>query len=305
MWDVDDALTVTGLAKSYGERRAADGVTFSAAAGRITAVLGPNGAGKTTTLECCEGLREADAGDVVVLGRRRRDREDDRWLRERVGVMVQQGGLPMAPTARQVLDHVATFYRVPADREHLVAALSLGDAMDTPIRRLSGGQRQRVAVACALVGTPELAFLDEPSSGVDPHARRESWALLREQRDRGCAIVLTTHHIAEAEELADHVVVMDHGRVVASGSVAELASGTQLTLAGTRDPARAAAVVSRWASPQVDPAGGVTAILESADVRLTRDLAAALAAAGEEAASFTLAPRTLESVFLTITRDAE
>lgn len=219
--------------------------------------------------------------------------------------MVQQGGLPMAPTARQVLDHVATFYRVPADREHLVAALSLGDAMDTPIRRLSGGQRQRVAVACALVGTPELAFLDEPSSGVDPHARRESWALLREQRDRGCAIVLTTHHIAEAEELADHVVVMDHGRVVASGSVAELASGTQLTLAGTQDPARAAAVVSRWASPQVDPAGGVTAILESADVRLTRDLAAALAAAGEEAASFTLAPRTLESVFLTITRDAE
>ena len=300
-----DALSVTGLAKSYGAMRAADGVTFSAGAGRITAVLGPNGAGKTTTLECCEGLRVPDTGEVVVLGRPRRSAADDRWLRERVGVMVQQGGLPMAPTPRQVLTHVATFYRTPAEADRLVDALSLGGSLDTPIRRLSGGQRQRVAVACALVGTPELAFLDEPSSGVDPHARRETWTLLREQRARGCAIVLTTHHIAEAEELADHVVVMDRGRVVAVGSVAELASGTQLTLANLSDPGRAAGVVARWATPHVDPDGVVTATLERSDVRLARDLADALGAAGEGGAGLSLSPRTLESVYLAITRTGE
>lgn len=302
---MEDALSVTGLAKSYGATHAADGVTFRAGAGRITAVLGPNGAGKTTTLECCEGLRAPDTGEVVVLGRTRTSPADDRWLRERVGVMVQQGGLPMAPTPRQVLSHVASFYRAPADAGHLVDALSLGGSLDTSIRRLSGGQRQRVAVACALVGTPELAFLDEPSSGVDPHARRETWTLLREQRARGCAIVLTTHHIAEAEELADHVVVMDRGRVVAAGSVAELASGTQVTLAGLADPQRAAGVVARWAAPHVDPDGVVTASVERSDVRFARDLADALEAEGEGGAALSLAPRTLESVYLAITRTEE
>ncbi|MGM0384366.1 MAG: ABC transporter ATP-binding protein [Actinomycetota bacterium] len=301
---MDHALSVTGLRKAYGSNRAVDGLTFSAAAGRITAVLGPNGAGKTTMLECCEGLREPDAGEIVVLGRTRRTPSDDQWLRERVGVMVQQGGLPMAPTPRQVLGHVAAFYRTPADRDHLVTALSLEDALDTSIRRLSGGQRQRVAVACALVGTPELAFLDEPSSGVDPHARRESWALLREQRDRGCAIVLTTHHLAEAEELADHVIVMDRGRVVAAGTVDELASGTRLALTGLGDPARAAAVVARWGSPAVSPDGAVTAVVDRSDVRFAQELTAALDTAGEGAASLTLARRTLESVYLSIVRES-
>ncbi len=301
---VDHALSVTGLRKSYGSKVAVDSLTFSAAAGRITAVLGPNGAGKTTTLECCEGLREPDDGEIVVLGRSRRTPTDDQWLRERVGVMVQQGGLPMAPTPRQVLGHVASFYPTPADLDHLVAALSLADAMDTPIRRLSGGQRQRVAVACALVGRPALAFLDEPSSGVDPHARRESWALLREQRDRGCAIVLTTHHLAEAEELADHVVVMDQGRVVAAGTVDELASGTRVALAGLAEPARAAAIVSRWGSPAISPDGEVSVVVDRSDVGFARELTEALAAAGEGAASLTFARRTLESVYLSIVRES-
>ena len=298
---MDEALAVTRLTKRYGSRRAADGVTLTVRTGGITAVLGPNGAGKTTTLECCTGLRTPDDGEIVVLGRRRDDRANDRWLRERVGVMVQQGGLPMAPTARAVLRHVATFYRAPADIGHLVEALSLGDALDTPVRRLSGGQRQRVAVACALVGRPELAFLDEPSSGVDPHGRRDSWALLREQRDRGCAIVLTTHHISEAEELADHVVIMDHGRVVASGAVRDLATGFTLTLTGLSDPGRAADVVARLGQPVVAPDGTVSAILPRSDVATARDLTTALAEAGEAAARVSLAPRTLESVYLAVT----
>jgi len=301
---VDEALRVRGLTKTYGQRRAADGVSFHADAGRITAVLGRNGAGKTTTLECCTGLRTPDAGEIVVLGRPR-TRANDPWLREHVGVMVQQGGLPMAPRARQVLQHVASLHRHPADLDSLVGALSLADVMDTPVRHLSGGQRQRLAVACALVGRPRLAFLDEPSSGVDPHARRDAWELLRTHRDGGAAVVLTTHHIAEAEELADHVVILDGGHVVAAGSVPELAHGHTLTLAALADPARAAGVVARFAPCQVSADGVVTALLPHADVATTHELAGALAAAGESGARFTLARRTLESVYLDLTRDTE
>lgn len=299
---MDEALVVTGLTKRYGSRRAADGVSLTAPAGRITAVLGRNGAGKTTTLECCAGLRTPDAGEILVLGRPR-IRGNDQWLREHVGVMVQQGGLPMAPTGRQVLRHVASLHRHPADVTRLVGALALDDALDSPVRRLSGGQRQRLAVACALVGRPRLAFLDEPSSGVDPHARREAWGLLREHRDAGNAVVLTTHHIAEAEELADHVVILDAGRVVAAGSVPALASGHTLTLTGLADPPRAAAVLARHGRPGVAADGTVTAHLATADVATARDIAEALAAAGESRASLTLARRTLESVYLDLTRE--
>ncbi len=298
------ALEVRELTKRYGERPAADRVSFRADSGRVTAVLGRNGAGKTTTLECCAGLRRPDSGEIRILGRTR-TRENDQWLRERVGVMVQQGGLPMAPTARQVLRHVAALHRRPAHPADLVEALSLGHCLDTPVRRLSGGERQRLAVACALLGQPRLAFLDEPSSGVDPHGRRDAWDLLRARRDAGTAIVLTTHHILEAEELADDVIILDAGRVVAAGTVAELAHGHVLTLRGLTDPARGAALIARHARRTAVADGVVTAELDDdLDVAGVRDLTTALVDAGETRARLTLARRTLESVFLDLTREA-
>lgn len=321
------ALAITDLTKIYTRRGrhgapshstvAADSVSFTAGRGAITAVLGPNGAGKTTTLECCEGLRSPDSGAVEVLGRERRTPSDDQWLRERVGVMVQSGGLPMAPRAREVLHHVARFYSTPSDLSRLTAALALDDVLDTQIRRLSGGQRQRLAVACALAGRPELAFLDEPTSGVDPHARRSCWELLREQRDAGTAVVLTTHHIDEAEVLADHVVIMAAGRVVASGTVAELAHGHLLRVSGARSPDRVRAILRRVGteSDVADSgangdangkssggAASVAVLVEDADARLLADVSAALVAAGEGGARVALSPRTLESVYLDLTR---
>lgn len=297
------ALDVTDLTKTYRRRRtddvhAAAGVSFTAPEGAITAVLGPNGAGKTTTLECCTGLQTADSGRAVILGRERKGPADDQWLRERVGVMVQSGGLPMAPNGREVLRHVARFYSPHADLDRLTGALALDDALDTQIRRLSGGQRQRLAVACALVGKPRLAFLDEPTSGVDPHARRTCWELLREERAAGTSVVLTTHHIDEAEELADHVVIMANGRVVAAGTVAELASGYRLRVSGA-DPTRIAEVLDRVAGSSTD---GVT-FVDWSDARRLSAVTAELVAAGIPEARVEFSQRTLESVYLELTRE--
>lgn len=294
------ALDVNDVVKTYGGRRAVDGVSFAAQPGEITAILGPNGAGKTTTLECAEGLRAPDSGSIRVLGRERvgASPADDQWLRERVGVMVQGGGLPMSPTGRQVLTHVARLYSDPAPLPTLTERLALTDVLDSPVRRLSGGERQRLAVACALLGRPELAFLDEPSSGVDPHARRDTWDLLREQREAGTAVVLTTHHLEEAEELADHVVIVNEGRVVASGTVDELASGYTLTITGLQQPGQVSLLL-----PGARVTGSAaTALVPTNDVAFLAHLTSELGLRGEQDAHLTISRRTLESVFLEKTR---
>lgn len=295
------ALEATDVVKTYPRRRglevrAVDGVSFAARRGEITAILGPNGAGKTTTLECAEGLRTPDSGSLRVLGRERvgASPADDQWLRERVGVMVQSGGLPMSPSGRAVLTHVARLYRNPAPVDTLTERLAIADVLDSPVRRLSGGERQRLAVACALLGRPELAFLDEPSSGVDPHARRDTWDLLREQRAAGTAVVLTTHHLEEAEELADHVVIMNAGRVVAAGTVDELASGFTLTVAGAHDARRVAEVLPGAVVTGAD----ATALVDANDVTFLAHLTRELERIGESSARVSVSRRTLESVFL-------
>jgi ABC-2 type transport system ATP-binding protein len=223
---VPPAVRVTGLAKRYGATRALDGATWSAPAGAVTAVLGPNGAGKTTMVECCEGLRRPDAGEVRVLG-------TDPWRapadhRARVGVMLQDGGLPNSARPLALLRHLAGLYAAPAPVDELAERLGLASFDRTTVRRLSGGQRQRVALAAALVGHPEVAFLDEPSAGLDPHARLDVWDLVRATADRGAAVVLTTHSFEEAERLADHLVVVASGRVVAAGRLDEVTSGRSL-----------------------------------------------------------------------------
>ena len=214
------AVEIRGLVKRYDGRAVVDGLDLVADAGSITAVLGPNGAGKTTTIECCEGLRVPDGGTVRVLGLD--PRIDARALSPRVGVMLQDGGLPTGVRALEMLQHVATMYAHPRDVADLTERLGLASFARTTVRRLSGGQRQRLALAIALVGRPELVFLDEPSAGMDPQSRHAVWDLVRELRGEGVAIVLTTHLMDEAESLADRVVVVDHGAVIAQGSVAEL-----------------------------------------------------------------------------------
>src|SRR5919112_4148406 len=216
----DGAVVVEGLVRSYGARRAVDGLDLTAAAGAVTAVLGPNGAGKTTTVECCEGLRSPDGGSVRVLGLD--PARHAGALRPRVGVMLQDGGLPTGARAMELLDHVAAMYAQPRDVAGLAERLGVASFARTTVRRLSGGQRQRLALAAAVVGRPEVVFLDEPSAGMDPQARRAVWDLVRELRGDGVAVVLTTHLMDEAEALADRVVVVDHGRVIAHGAVAEL-----------------------------------------------------------------------------------
>ncbi len=218
-----DAVVVEGLVKSYGGRRVVDGVSFCAPAGQVTAVLGTNGAGKTTTIECCEGLRSPDDGLVRVLGADPATAGPDH--RAAVGVMLQGGGLPNGARALDLLAHVARLHAHPLDTAVLAERLGLPDFARTPVRRLSGGQRQRLALACALVGRPRVLFLDEPSAGLDPQARLGVWDLVAEVRRDGAAVVLTTHLIEEAERLADAVVVLDAGRVVATGSPQQLTGG--------------------------------------------------------------------------------
>ncbi|MBO0607778.1 ABC transporter ATP-binding protein [Myceligenerans salitolerans] len=225
------AVEVRGLVKRYGGRAVVEHLDLTARAGAVTAVLGPNGAGKTTTVECCEGLRTPDGGTVRVLGLD--PAADATVLRPHVGVMLQDGGLPSGARAGEVLRHVAAMYATPRDVGELTERLGIGGFARTSVRRLSGGQRQRLALACALVGRGQVVFLDEPSAGMDPQSRRAVWDLVRELRDDGVAVVLTTHLMDEAADLADHVHVVDHGHVIAAGTVPELlaADGPQASTA--------------------------------------------------------------------------
>ncbi|MFV0464099.1 MAG: ABC transporter ATP-binding protein [Nostocoides sp.] len=211
---------VEQLRKRFGSAQALDGVTWSARAATVTAVLGPNGAGKTTMVEILEGLQRADDGVATVLGTKP-------WgasarHRARVGVMLQDGGLPARARPLDLLNHLAHLYADPVPVAELGHRLGIDAFAKTITRRMSGGQRQRVALAAALIGRPDVLFLDEPTAGLDPHARLDVWELIRDEADRGVTVVVTTHSFEEAERLADHVVIMHRGAVVGSGTVTDL-----------------------------------------------------------------------------------
>jgi ABC-2 type transport system ATP-binding protein len=213
-------VEVRDLVMRYGATTALDGLSLSVETHTITAVLGPNGAGKTTLLETCEGYRRPQHGQVRTLGLdpvRERQR-----LLPRVGVMLQSGGAWSGVRAEEMLRHIAAMHAHPLDVGLLVDRLGLAACGRTPYRRLSGGQQQRLGLAMALVGRPELVFVDEPTAGLDPQARRVTWELLEEVRGDGVTVVLTTHFMDEAERLADQVFVIDHGRLLATGSPREL-----------------------------------------------------------------------------------
>jgi ABC-2 type transport system ATP-binding protein len=206
-------IEVAHLRKEYGATVAVEDVSFKVHAGEIFGILGRNGAGKTTTVECITGLRTADRGDISVLGLDpRRDRHE---LHERVGVQLQDSAVPELMRVGEAVELYASFYREPADGRELIATLGLQDAQHTYFKHLSGGQKQRLSVVLALIGQPEIAVLDELTTGLDPEARRDTWRLIEGVRARGVTIVLVTHFMEEAERLCDRVALIDHGRVVA------------------------------------------------------------------------------------------
>lgn len=220
----DLAVTVSGLRKRYGDKWAVDGIDLQIRLGECFGILGPNGAGKTTAIEMIEGLRKPDEGSVVVLGESPWPR--NKGLLPRIGVQLQASSFIDKLTAREQLEVFATLYGADRPRiDELLRSVELEDLADTRADKLSGGQQQRLSTACALVGDPELIFLDEPSAGLDPSARRRLWSVIEAAKSQGRTVVLTTHYMEEAEELCDRVAIMDRGRVLAVDSPPGLVRG--------------------------------------------------------------------------------
>lgn len=219
-----NAIIVDNFSKSYGSNRVVDHLQFTVQRGEIFALLGPNGAGKTTTVETLEGYRTPDEGSVRILGLD--PVRQARALRPRIGVILQQDGLYPALTAREVLRLFAGYYRQPQSVDTLMERVGLTGAAKVRCRRLSGGQKRRLALAVALIGKPELVFMDEPTAGMDPQARLTTWEIIRDLKSNGVTILLTTHLMDEAERLADRVAIIDHGRLIALDTPANL-TGTQ------------------------------------------------------------------------------
>ena len=220
MTALETPVRLDGLVRRFGSTVACDGMSWSAPAGAVTAVLGPNGAGKTTAVECAVGLQRPDGGSASVLG-------SVPWRagpehRSRVGVMLQSGGLTTGTTPMRLLRRLAGLYADPAPVDELAHRLGVDAFARTTVRRLSGGQHQRLALAAALVGRPDVVFLDEPTAGLDPHGRLDVYELVDEVRSAGTTVVVTTHSFEEAERLADHLVIVSDGRTVAEGSPADV-----------------------------------------------------------------------------------
>jgi ABC-2 type transport system ATP-binding protein len=220
---VTDVVEVHGLRKAYGDLHAVGGIDFSVHEGEIFALLGPNGAGKTTTVEILEGYRSRDGGDVRVLGFD--PATGGGRFRDRIGIVLQAAGIELQLTVGEALRQYGSYYSRPRDAEELCALVGLTEKFHARVGNLSGGQRRRLDLALALVGHPEVMFLDEPTTGFDPEARRRSWDLIASLRDLGTTIVLTSHYMDEVERLADRLVVIMRGRIVASGAPAELMAG--------------------------------------------------------------------------------
>jgi ABC-2 type transport system ATP-binding protein len=297
------AVEVRDLVKRYGPRTAVAGLSLTVRAGTVLALLGPNGAGKTSTVEVCEGYRRPDGGSVRVLGLD--PITDARALRPRVGVMLQGGGGYPGARAGEMLRLLAAYARDPLDPAALMERLGLTDAARTPYKRLSGGQRQRLSLAMAIVARPEIVFLDEPTAGLDPQARHATWAVVEQLRADGVTVLLTTHYMDEAERLADDVVVIDSGRVAATGTPAELTRGGaegQVRFgapAGLDVAGLAAALPGKTTVSETSP--GAYLVEGTVDPELLASLTAWCAARGVLAEDLRVQRRSLEDVFLELT----
>jgi ABC-2 type transport system ATP-binding protein len=298
------AVEITGLVKRYGSKTAVDGLDLKMARGRLLALLGPNGAGKTTTVEICEGFLRPDAGEVRVLGLN--PAREGAALRPRIGVMPQGGGAYPGVRADEMLSLVAACAAEPLDARWLLEILGLAQVRRTPFKRLSGGQQQRLSLACALVGRPELVFLDEPTAGMDPQARRLVWDLLGALRSDGVSVLLTTHLMEEAEALADDVVIVDDGRVIAEGTpsalTAEDGDAAQLRFkarGGLDTELLSAALPEGYHVQESSP--GSYCVLGRVDPQVVSTVTSWCAQQGVLAEELHVGKRDLEEVFLELT----
>ncbi len=279
------AISVRELRKSYGAHEALRGISFQIAEGEVFGLLGPNGAGKTTTVEILEGYRERDAGDVEVLGFD--PAAAARGFRERIGVVLQQSQLWANLTVAETHRMFAGYYERPRDVDEVIDLVGLRDKRDARVKTLSGGQKRRLDLGVALVGDPDLIFLDEPTTGFDPAARRAAWELIRSLRSLGKTILLTTHYLDEAEQLADRVAVLREGRIVLEGTPAALTGDTKDTEVRYRENGRE--LVIRTQEP----------------TRVLHELTTKAVEEGREIEGLTVRRPTLEDVYLSITEADE
>jgi ABC-2 type transport system ATP-binding protein len=279
------AIEVRDLRKSYGEVEAVRGIDFHVARGEIYGMLGPNGAGKTSTVEILEGYRTRSSGSVSVLGHDPQTRS--RELRRRVGIVLQSSGIYSQVRVAEVVAHFAGFYPRPRDVDEVIALVGLTEKRDERARRLSGGQRRRLDLALALIGDPELIFLDEPTTGFDPAARRTAWQTIRSLKDLGKTVLLTTHYLDEAQELADRVAIIKGGQILAEGSPAQLGvgGGSRYRIAYLRD---GEPVVAQTDDP----------------TRLLHELTGEALAAGGTLEGLSVTRPSLEEIYLELTADA-
>ena len=279
------AISVHGLRKSYGDYEAIRGISFEIAEGEVFGLLGPNGAGKTTTIEILEGYRPRDAGEVDVLGF-----DPGRAgpaFRERIGVVLQQSQLWPTITVAETHRMFAGYYDRPRDVDEVIKLVGLEEKRDARVKTLSGGQKRRLDLGVALVGDPDLIFLDEPTTGFDPAARRAAWDLIRALRSLGKTILLTTHYLDEAEQLADRVAVLREGQIIREGTPAELTGGTSETEVRYRQD------------------GHEVVIHTTEPTRLLQELTAAALAEGREVEGLQVRRPTLEDVYLSLTTPEE
>jgi ABC-2 type transport system ATP-binding protein len=282
---VSTAISIRELRKSYGEYEALRGISFDIAEGEVFGLLGPNGAGKTTTIEILEGYRTRDAGEVAVLGFD--PQRSGSAFRERIGVVLQQSQLWPLLTVAETHRMFAGYYEHPRDVDEVIRLVGLEEKRDARVKTLSGGQKRRLDLGVALVGDPELIFLDEPTTGFDPAARRAAWEMIRSLRSLGKTILLTTHYLDEAERLADRVAVLREGQIIREGTPAELTGGSTETEVRYRLNGRE--IVIRTAEP--------TKVLH----RLTEEALAA----GQELEGLEVRRPTLEDVYLALTADEQ
>jgi ABC-2 type transport system ATP-binding protein len=281
----DVAIEVEDLRKDYGQHQAVRGISFAVRRGEVFGLLGPNGAGKTTTVEILEGFRERTRGRVAVLGMDPGARPVA--LRERIGIVLQSSGLYRHLTVREAVSHWAGLYVAPRDVEETIALSGLEAAAEQQTRTLSGGQQRRLDFALALIGDPELVFLDEPTTGFDPAARRQAWETVRSLQDLGKTVLLTTHYLDEAQALADRVAIIKGGTILAEGAPGELGSATRRYRVAWRD------------------ADGTPHEHQTTDpTQLLHELTGAALARGERVHDLSVAQPSLEDVYLELTAEA-
>ena len=300
----DLALEVDNVVKEYGEKRAVDGLTFTARRGELLALLGPNGAGKTTTIEMCEGFTTPTSGSIRVLGID--PVTQPQKVRDRIGIMLQGGGSYASLKVREILQLAARYNTNPHDPDWLIELLGLEGVAKTTYRRLSGGQQQRLSLALAMIGRPELIFLDEPTAGMDAQSRLAVWDIIQAMKRDGTTVLLTTHLMDEAETLADDVAIIDHGKLVAQGSPAELTSHEEYPVVAVRtdrkldvhllnDELRALDITAEAVSPQR------YRILGAGSPAVIEALARSAAQQNVLIRDLSVSHRDLEDVFLDIT----